>query len=88
MTRRFTGQELRDTVYGDGFDVISDEITSHSRWSVWHEMIFKVDDKFYRADYEKGATEYQETRPFENDDFVDCVEVVPVEKIIIIYEEK
>ncbi|MCE7700109.1 MAG: hypothetical protein K8E24_015215 [Methanobacterium paludis] len=69
-------------------NVIEDKILDHGRWSIYHELIFELDGKLYKTSYSEGATECQDESPFELDhDGVDCVEVKPVEKTIIVYEE-
>jgi hypothetical protein len=52
-------------------------------------MIFKFEDKLYKTSYSTGATEYQDEDPYEyEDDVIECPEVFPVEKTIIVYEAK
>ena len=65
--------------------VISDEIVSTSRWAVQHEIIFNYKGKIYSAGYDVGATEYQDDRPWEYDDWIDCVEVKAVTKTVVVY---
>lgn len=63
-------------------ELIEEEITDTSRWSVHHEAIFKLGGKFYRTHYSVGATEMQDERPYEYEgDFVDVEEVEPAEII-------
>lgn len=70
-----------------GGETISDDITGHSRWSVHHRRVFKHDDKFYETHYSVGATESQDECPYEYDaDEIECVEVVPVERTVTMYE--
>ena len=87
---KFAKQFLIDTVNGENdIEVIKDEIYDTSRWSVNYELIFKFEEKFYQVDYSRGSTEYQDETPFENEgDYIDCVEVVPVEKTVVVYEVK
>lgn len=68
-------------------DHIDDTITGTSRWSVHHEIIFKWEDKFYRANYSKGSTEYQDEQPWQYEEEVECTEVQPVQKLVTVYEE-
>lgn len=86
---KLTKQEGREIVWGDhpDYKTISDEIVDKSRWSVHYEITVKrlSDGKFFRETYSRGATEYQEERPFEYDD-PDFTEVFPVEKKVIVYE--
>lgn len=67
---------------------IEDKIVGNRRWSVDHQIIFKLGDKFYSAYYSVGATEYQEEYPWEHEHEVKCVEVHQVEKTIKIWEKK
>lgn len=59
--------------------VIEDTIIDKERWSIVHRLIFKDNDKAYRVYYEEPATEEQEMQPWEDDDEVECEEVIPVE---------
>ncbi len=83
---KFSKEFMKGVLYGDTEGLISDEITDTGRWSVHHSIIFKHDDKFYRAHYSVGATEQQDERPWEYDKEVECTEVRPVEKTVIVYE--
>lgn len=68
----------------DEVDVEYDRVTSTSRWSTFHELVFKwVDGKYYRAEYSKGSTEMQCEDPWEYEIDVECVEVelVPVTRL-------
>ena len=57
-------------------DIVSDKVYDNSRWSVHSRLVFSHGDKFYQVDYSRGATEYQDERPFENDSAeVICIEV-------------
>lgn len=65
ITRKFTMEEIDEWDLPWGLEkgmVISDEITDHNRWSVWHELIFRAPDdgKLWRLSYQKPATEMQE----------------------------
>jgi hypothetical protein len=74
--------------HGDDYEVISNDIIDHSRWSVIHEMIFKYDGKFFKTSYSVGATEQQDERPYDYEgETIECKEVKPVEKTIIEYVE-
>lgn len=71
-----------------GSDYVSSRITSHSRWSIQYEEVFRHDDgKFYKTTYSVGATEMQDECPYEYEgEQVECPEVFPVTKTIIVYE--
>ncbi len=79
-------------VWGDhdkSVQVLQDEITGKSRWCDEHDLIFKIDDKFYLTCYRVGSTENCEERPYEFDeDEIECWEVEPYEEVIIKYREK
>ncbi|OAJ75188.1 hypothetical protein AYJ08_05865 [Brevibacillus sp. SKDU10] len=68
-------------------EVISDQIVDQSRWSVYHDIIFKwIDGKYYSTGYSVGATECQDERPWEYESEVECVEVHQVEKLVKVWE--
>lgn len=85
----FKKEDLQELVYHNphkGFTRIQDDITSTSRWHINYELIFKYQDKFYATYYRRGATEQQDEAPYEYDkDEIECLEVYPVEKIVIEY---
>lgn len=89
---KFSTHDLQLMAYEDHdrgvYEVIKDEITSHSRWSVGHVMIFKVlaTGKYYSTYYSVGATEYQDEGPYEYGEDEECDEVVPVQKTVTVYE--
>jgi hypothetical protein len=83
---KFSREFLRDGAYGEG-DTVYDRIVGHGRWSVHHERVFKHDGRFYLTTYSTGATENQDESPYKYDgDEIECVEVFPREKTIIVYE--
>ncbi len=67
--------------------IISDKIIDHCRWTIRHELIFNhiPTGKIYRTYYHVGATEQQDERPWEYDEFVECEEVEAYEKTITDY---
>jgi hypothetical protein len=68
-------------------DILEDSISSHSRWSVGHKMIFKYKDgKCYQAYYSVGATESQDESPWQYLKEVECKEVRQVEKVTKVWE--
>lgn len=88
-----TRQEMNDLdlPWGGGeAKVVSDVIFDKSRWSLHHELIFRLpgmpDDLAYRTTYSEGSTESQDESPWEYDDAV-CVLVraVPVTKMAWMY---
>jgi hypothetical protein len=75
---------LNDT--DEVLDVISDEISDTDRWSEYHTMIFKYNDRFYRSNYSLGLTESQYESPYEYEpDEIECEEVFPTEVMITQY---
>lgn len=91
-TKTFPKSELKDLVDGsatDGLTKVSDTITGKSRWSVDYVLVFRENatGKHYEVAYSMGATESQDESPFEYEpDDVECHEVAPVEKTVIVYE--
>lgn len=71
-------------------------ITGNTRWSIYHEVVFPWKGKYYKTSYSEGATEQQDERPFEYDNFINAEEVhqvavmslrwLPVEESKIIEE--
>lgn len=71
---------------GDTYEVIVNEQTDSSRWSAICYLIVKINDKFFKAAYEKGLTEYQDHGPFEDcGDTVPFYRVMPQPKTVIEY---
>ncbi len=69
-------------------EVVVDEITDTSRWSIHHRLVFKFQNKLYSTLYSTGATEQQCESPFEYDpDLIECVEVEPISRAHIVYEK-
>jgi len=78
----------KETEWPDA-EIVQDIITSTSRWSIYHEMVFTVNGKFYIIDYSIGATEHQDESPFEYEpEEIECEEVVPKITQAIVYEVK
>lgn len=89
MVRIFTKEFLKQILFDETEEgvLVRDQIVDQSRWSVEYEMIFSVDDKFYRTHYSVGATEQQAEAPFEySPDEIECREVRMVEKTIKVWE--
>lgn len=86
---KFQKTFLLETILDDEELQVYDKITENSRWTIGHELVFKHEDKFYITHYRVGATEYQDESPWEYDGpEIECEEVVPVEKTVIVYEVK
>lgn len=90
--RTFTKEFLTNELDLPG-SAIEDEITSTSRWSEHHSIIFEFQGKFYSTGYSCGATEMQDERPWQDENEIDCMEMklatVKVEKYVPIgYKEE
>jgi hypothetical protein len=91
-TKTFDKEDLISLVDGDdvqGLQVMENTITGTGRWSIHHRLVFKELDtgKFWAVGYSRGATEQQDESPFENGGArVTCREVLPVEKMVTVYE--
>lgn len=90
MSIKFRRDDLLDLIWGDADDnweIISDEISDHGRWSVSHALIFSVEGKTYITYYSVGATESQNETPWQYDgDEIDCYPVRAVEKVVTVWE--
>ena len=54
----------------------------------YHEIIFKCDDKFYSATEERSGSYFTDWYYcWEDEKYVDCTEVKPVEVIVIEWQE-
>lgn len=72
---------------GSVYEIVVNKIYDHSRWSLYFDLVFKVNNKYYSTPYSKGATESQNESPFEfEDDFIECREVIPTLKASVVYE--
>lgn len=86
---KFKKEELTEIVWDCDPDylVVSEKVVGDSRWEDHVETVFKSGDRFFVANWRRGKTEMQETRPFEYDpDEIECPEVFPVEKTITVYK--
>jgi len=82
---KFAKEFLQDM----GGETIYDKIDDSSRWSITHERVFKHENKFYRTYYNVGATEMQDESPYEwGKSEIECAEVIPIERTVVVYEEK
>jgi len=85
---KFSKDRMLAVLYEEEGEIVSDEIDGHRRWSVDHTLIFRLDDKVWRAGYSRGATESQDEGPWEYEDEVDVDEMELVEKIVKVWEVK
>lgn len=85
----FSNEDAKDIAYGDhdDFNVVSDEMIDHRRWSITHEVIVQriSDSKYFKSQYSIGATESQDQFAYDYDD-PKFTQVFPIEKTIIVYE--
>jgi hypothetical protein len=65
--------------------IVLDEITDHSRWSIHHRIVVRINGRLFESHYSVGATEYQDESPWEYDNEVEFTEVIPKEVTIIKY---
>jgi hypothetical protein len=86
---KLSREEAQSIVWQDHetAEIVLDKVTSNTRWSIVHRLVFKLNDKYYETRYSKGATEYQDEQPFQYDTEVECKEVEPYEKTSIDYRE-
>lgn len=91
IKKAFPKEELQKMTWGDysdGYRIVEDTISGTGRWSVYHDMVFEYESKFYRTSYSVAATESQCEEPYEyENDMVDCTEVEPIQKTITVYED-
>ena len=84
-----TSEEAREIVrgYNPYLKTISDENTDVDRWTESRTWVGQriSDGKFFMAYYQQGLTEYQEERPFENDE-PEFTEVFKKERLVVVYE--
>jgi hypothetical protein len=82
----FEKEWLIESLYDDTNAVLED-IIDQSRWSTIFRRVFKYEGKFYETTFSRGSTECQDERPYEFEgDMIECKEVFPVEKTVIVYE--
>lgn len=72
--REFLQSEELDLPYNDDI-VVQEELVDTSRWSLYYEIIFKLEDKFYKTYYSTAATEQQYESPWEYEKEIECWEV-------------
>lgn len=74
----------------EGGEVITDRLVSNSRWSIRHEIIFRLPGQSpgeaWRAHYSVGATEQQAEGPWEYEDEVEATLVREVERVVKVWE--
>ena len=72
---------------GEGIEAVQHEIDGQTRWGIVFMVVVEriSDGTFWKGFYEEGATELQEGG---YDEDINFVQVYPVEKTVIVYEEK
>ena len=90
-TRIFTREELDELgLPDDGPEVVSDRMVLHKRWSVKHELIFRLPDqptdRAWMAYYFVAATESQEQDKWDGAKTVTATEVALVERTVKVWE--
>jgi len=83
---KLTAEEAREIVWGDHEDwrEVESTIIDQTRWEVIREGVFKhiPTDKHYSVCWGIGATEQQDTGPFEYEKEVEFEEVVQKEVVV------
>ena len=84
---RLSKEEARLIIWSDHdrAKLVRNQIIDHDRWSLHFELIFELDGKYYKGRYSKGATEYQDEKPFDYSESV-FVEVEPYVRTMIDYK--
>jgi hypothetical protein len=86
---KFPKRDLIEMTWGDtpdNYTVLESKIVDQTRWAIHYEMIFQNNDKYYKTEYSRGSTEYQDESPYQfDDDMIECKEVRPQPKTIIEY---
>jgi hypothetical protein len=73
--------------YNPDTEVVEERLTGTSRWSIHYSVVFKFMDKFYLANFRRGATEQQDEQPYEYDKAeIEVPEVRQVEVLVKKYE--
>ena len=75
MSVKFSKDYLKNELDLPYENTIVDKIIDTTRWSIVHEIVFEDKGKFYQTTYSEGATEYQDERPWEYEDEIECMEV-------------
>ena len=92
MKAKFPKEDLSELLDEDigqeyaGYTLVDREHTGTSRWANIYQLTFKYADRYYAVHYRQGTGDEGE-RPFEHDpDWIECVEVKPVEITVTRYE--
>ena len=91
MPLTMSARDARKLVYGGdfsdmGLEVVSNEQIGSSRWESIHEVVVRdSESNFWMTGYRQGLTEYQDSRPFEDDSEVTFLQVEPVQVTVTQY---
>lgn len=83
---KFTQQFLDELDDEESVEVIETEQVCSSRWSSFHETIFKFDSHYYKYEFTNGLTEYQENERLAPEEEIECEEVFPTNVMITVYK--
>lgn len=88
--KNITFDEFEEILWDDNEDFVAvteDNIIDQSRWTTTHERVFKQKstNKYFKAVYERGSTEYQDMD--REDMFWGIYEVEPKEVVTTVYEK-
>lgn len=85
---KLTKEKALEILDGDVGEILDQKIIGNSRWSIYYDIIVKLDDRFYRATYSVGATEMQDESPWQYEKEIEFREVEPIQVNMTIYVEK
>ena len=86
MVKKFSKEYLMDVLGLPYENYIVNQIYETGRWENFHKLIFEDEGKFWKTTYAVGATEMQDSGPWDYEDQVKCTEVHQVEKLIKVWE--
>lgn len=85
-----------DLIYADEFindthgcfDLVYNEIIETCRWTNLYNIVIqrKFDGKYFRSTYRKGATEYQDEDPWQQEGKITFTEAFPRVVTSVVYE--
>jgi hypothetical protein len=91
ITKRFSRKYLREELeipYG-GEIVLEDKVIDTTRWSEIHFVVFRdpSDGQEWGVQYSVGATEFQDERPWENEEEIVATRMIPRPRPVWVKEE-
>jgi hypothetical protein len=87
IKRKFPKEDLQELAKGNckNYKILENYIMEADYWFIHWKQIFEFENKFYKTTYCQEICENKE--PYVNEpDFIECVEVSPIEKLVIVYE--